>query len=162
MPSSRSIWRWFRWTSSCPCPIWVIRSSRISVDLTSSILHDGFSIFLPRRYKWLECEVRSQMFELRNTWHGVFSAFKLYQLDTTVNFLNPVWPIPAQPLVELASSIHVTPIPNVHLPVAPKPMPTAPVVMVNPVPAIPPKEVHIKPVNRVPRRNNVTNALQNC
>lgn len=51
-------------------------------------------------------KVRSQMFKLRETWHDVFPATKLYQLDVKVNIIDPAWPIQAQPH---QSNIHVNP-----------------------------------------------------
>ncbi|CAG9782419.1 unnamed protein product [Diatraea saccharalis] len=57
---------------------------------------------------WLQVDekVRSQMFKLRETWHDVFPATKLYQLDVKVNLIDPAWPIQAQPH---QSNIHVNP-----------------------------------------------------
>lgn len=46
------------------------------------------------------------MFKLRETWHDVFPATKLYQLDVKVNLIDPAWPIQAQPH---QSNIHVNP-----------------------------------------------------
>lgn len=46
------------------------------------------------------------MFKLRETWHDVFPATKLYQLDVKVNLIDPAWPIQAQPQ---QSNIHVNP-----------------------------------------------------
>nr|XP_021187068.2 pre-mRNA cleavage complex 2 protein Pcf11 isoform X1 [Helicoverpa armigera]XP_049697497.1 pre-mRNA cleavage complex 2 protein Pcf11 isoform X1 [Helicoverpa armigera] len=51
-------------------------------------------------------KIRSQMFKLRETWHDVFPATKLYQLDVKVNLIDPAWPIQAQPQ---QSNIHVNP-----------------------------------------------------
>ncbi|XP_035442631.2 pre-mRNA cleavage complex 2 protein Pcf11 isoform X3 [Spodoptera frugiperda] len=50
-------------------------------------------------------KIRSQMFKLRETWHDVFPATKLYQLDVKVNLIDPAWPIQAQPQ---QSNIHTT------------------------------------------------------
>lgn len=46
------------------------------------------------------------MFKLRETWHDVFPATKLYQMDVKVNLIDPAWPIQAQPH---QSNIHVNP-----------------------------------------------------
>lgn len=51
-------------------------------------------------------KIRSQMFKLRETWHDVFPATKMYQLDVKVNLVDPAWPIQAQPQ---QSNIHVNP-----------------------------------------------------
>ncbi|XP_053616677.1 pre-mRNA cleavage complex 2 protein Pcf11 isoform X2 [Plodia interpunctella] len=50
-----------------------------------------------RTFKQVDEKVRSQMFKLRETWHDVFPATKLYQLDVKVNLIDPAWPIQAQP-----------------------------------------------------------------
>ncbi|CAH0397606.1 unnamed protein product [Chilo suppressalis] len=59
-----------------------------------------------RTFKQVDEKVRSQMFKLRETWHDVFPATKLYQLDVKVNLIDPAWPIQAQPQ---QSNIHVNP-----------------------------------------------------
>ncbi|KAM3958336.1 uncharacterized protein ACR2FA_007662 [Aphomia sociella] len=59
-----------------------------------------------RTFKQVDERVRSQMFKLRETWHDVFPATKLYQLDVKVNLIDPAWPIQAQPQ---QSNIHVNP-----------------------------------------------------
>ncbi|XP_063537614.1 pre-mRNA cleavage complex 2 protein Pcf11 [Cydia strobilella] len=59
-----------------------------------------------RTFKQVDEKVRSQMFKLRETWHDVFPATKLYQLDVKVNLIDPAWPIQAQPH---QSTIHVNP-----------------------------------------------------
>ncbi|XP_037871150.1 pre-mRNA cleavage complex 2 protein Pcf11 isoform X2 [Bombyx mori] len=50
-----------------------------------------------RTFKQVDEKIRSQMFKLRETWHDVFPATKLYQLDVKVNLIDPAWPIQAQP-----------------------------------------------------------------
>ncbi|CAG4994297.1 unnamed protein product [Parnassius apollo] len=59
-----------------------------------------------RTFKQVDEKIRSQMFKLRETWHDVFPATKLYQLDVKVNLIDPAWPIQAQPQ---QSNIHVNP-----------------------------------------------------
>ncbi|KAG7305107.1 hypothetical protein JYU34_010576 [Plutella xylostella] len=59
-----------------------------------------------RTFKQVDEKTRSQMFKLRETWHDVFPATKLYQLDVKVNLIDPAWPIQAQPQ---PSNIHVNP-----------------------------------------------------
>ncbi|CAB3225554.1 unnamed protein product [Arctia plantaginis] len=59
-----------------------------------------------KTFKQVDEKVRSQMFKLRETWHDVFPAKKLYQLDVKVNLIDPAWPIQAQPQ---QSNIHVNP-----------------------------------------------------
>ncbi|XP_075982116.1 pcf11 cleavage and polyadenylation factor subunit isoform X2 [Anticarsia gemmatalis] len=59
-----------------------------------------------RTFKQVDEKVRSQMFKLRETWHDVFPATKLYHLDVKVNLIDPAWPIQAQPQ---QSNIHVNP-----------------------------------------------------
>ncbi|KAJ2945092.1 hypothetical protein O0L34_g9148 [Tuta absoluta] len=61
-----------------------------------------------RTFKQVDEKVRSQMFKLRETWHDVFPATKLYQLDVKVNLIDPAWPIQAQPHPG-QSNIHVNP-----------------------------------------------------
>lgn len=51
-------------------------------------------------------EVRQRMFSLRHTWNEVFQPTKLYELDVSVNQIDPKWPI-VQP--RTAPSIHVNP-----------------------------------------------------
>lgn len=64
------------------------------------------TIFYNNLFSQVDEKIRSQMFKLRETWHDVFPATKLYQLDVKVNLIDPAWPIQAQPQ---QSNIHVNP-----------------------------------------------------
>ncbi|KAJ8720492.1 hypothetical protein PYW08_005957 [Mythimna loreyi] len=84
-----------------------------------------------RTFKQVDEKIRSQMFKLRETWHDVFPATKLYQLDVKVNLIDPAWPIQAQPQ---QSNIHVNPN------FLKKNVPTTSTATVTPAPSIPPEE----------------------
>ncbi|KAJ8729074.1 hypothetical protein PYW07_006770 [Mythimna separata] len=84
-----------------------------------------------RTFKQVDEKIRSQMFKLRETWHDVFPATKLYQLDVKVNLIDPAWPIQAQPQ---QSNIHVNPN------FLKKNVPTTSTTTVTPAPSVPPEE----------------------